>query len=125
MKDRTEQQLRELQHQGISAGNELRRREYEKRDRENAALVGKTFRYRNSYGTPDEGWWLYGRVTGAEDGNVNMFRFQTDCHGRREREPAHTSLSERRLEGWKEIPADEFEAEWRKLLDRLHAAATS
>lgn len=52
---------------------------------ENAAVVGKCFKYRNCYSCPkddSERWWLYQRVTSVtKHGRLNVFSFQVDKDG--------------------------------------------
>jgi len=63
---------------------EIKREENNER---NQKLIGKCYRYRNSFGNENEGWWLYIRVLEIEDGNLIVHRFQTDRNGRIEIEP--------------------------------------
>ena len=57
----------------------------------NAALVGRFFKYRNSYScpsVPEDYWWLYLAVTEMnEHGTLHGWSFQTDKDGRMEIEP--------------------------------------
>lgn len=78
-KDEWEAQLKE-------ANRALSRMQDERRRAENAALVGKTFKYRNSYSCPEKAsdyWWLYAKVTKMDtDGTLSLFTFETDKCGR-------------------------------------------
>lgn len=64
-------------------------------------LLGKCFRYRNSYSCPEgekDRWWLYMRVTEvAKDGWLTVFSFQTDKNGAIEIVPAKRKMHESSL----------------------------
>ncbi len=63
------------------ARTELNRIEEAERDAENRALIGKCFKYRNSY-SEGQKWWLYQRVVSVKGGMVNIFGFETDIRGK-------------------------------------------
>lgn len=96
-----------------------------------AALVGRTFRYRNCYSCPEDDadyWWLYTRILSSDEhGSLSILNFQTDKNGRAEIE---ITLGVACSFGYRdEIGADEFNealAAFNKLVsDRCqqHAAA--
>ena len=61
-----------------------------RRAEENRPLLGKCFKYRNSYGGDREKWWLYIKVTKVSArGEMSGLQFQTDCHNKLEIEFAH------------------------------------
>ncbi len=62
--------------QRYEANQALGKIETQRRAEENKVLMGKCYRYRNSYGS-GSGWWLYARVIGVRDGWPVMFRFET------------------------------------------------
>jgi hypothetical protein len=56
-------------------------------------LLGKCYRYSNSYGS-DTRWWLYRRVTAVDKrGWLTLFDFQHCTDNRFEIRPAHTCIS--------------------------------
>ena len=87
---------------------EIERRESDKR---NATLIGKCFRYSNSFGS-GESWWLYVKIIGAVDGNLISRRFQTDCRGRMEVEPEHTTFTDLLNADYEEISSKDFDTAW-------------
>ncbi len=40
------------------------------------AMVGRCFKYRNSYGSHSEDWWLYARVIGYKNKTLTVCRFE-------------------------------------------------
>lgn len=47
-------------------------------------LIGKTFKYRNCYSSPQseaDRWWMYVRVTGASESGLEAITIQKDCNG--------------------------------------------
>ena len=49
------------------------------RKKENDKLVGKYFRYRNSYSAPSKKWWVYYKIIKSSDyGYVKAFSFEID-----------------------------------------------
>jgi type II secretory pathway pseudopilin PulG len=81
-KQKTREQLEQQVRQANQALNRLRD---EDRRAKNAPLIGKTFRYRNSYSCPEKAsdyWWLYAKVTKLDgDGSLKLFTFETDKYG--------------------------------------------
>jgi hypothetical protein len=84
-------------------------------------FVGKFFKYRDSYGSDDKGWWLYQYVIGLSGPDFNIpnptfkvFSFQTCTYGKTEihRDDYYfqTSL------GPKQITRREFVAAYEKML---------
>ncbi len=95
----------------LVAAEAIRQREAAKETRrvyaEQSKLRGKCFRYRNSYGPSDQGWWLYMRVDSVEkDGGFRGLSFQTDSSGTITIMPDkwHMSL----LDGYSEITVAQF-----------------
>lgn len=88
--------------------------ETRKRVAENRALIGKFFKYRNSYGSGEK-WWLYVAVTGVDGGGTPTgWRFQRTSNDTVEIE-RKTWLSGVPNGGYQEITARAFWAEARKL----------
>src|SRR5690349_7211800 len=45
--------------------------------------IGKCFKYKNSYGSSTDPWWLYERIISLkEDGDFYCEKFQVDCYGK-------------------------------------------
>jgi hypothetical protein len=79
--------------------------------KENAALLGKSFKYHNSYGDGEK-WWFYITVTSVtSDGSLKAFSFQTDCHGKIEIRRDTYFLQHSHIP----ITRREFMREWKKL----------
>lgn len=86
--------------------------EYAARVEENSLLIGKCFKYRNSYGAGSDigPWWAYFQVTGVSDLGVPLaWSFQQIPGGDVEiRKESTAYISEGN--GYREVPAPEF---WR------------
>jgi len=83
---------------------------------ESLALVGKHYKYRNSFGGDRPQWWLYAKVIRVGEFHPVAFVFQTDCDGRIE---INTKEWFTGLQSYIEIAAKEFNAEWRKTQKRI------
>lgn len=101
-----------LQRQASRAHEKLRAIEEAERKAVSLKLVGRCFRFRNSYSCPSEPsdyWWLYAVVTGVGAfGHANAFMFQTDKHGK-------ITIDARDMftgDGWQEIKAEEAALAW-------------
>ena len=80
------------------------------------ALVGKHFKYHNSYSSDRPQWWLYAKVIRVGEFHPVAFVFQTDCDGRSEVKTKEWFTASH---GYIEIAAKEFNAEWRKVQKRI------
>lgn len=92
------------------------------RKEENAKLIGKAFRYQNSYGgdEPRKRWWLYVKLTSMDkDGWLNGVKAQRDCDGRINIEPETFITYHLIHEGYQPIT----EAAWKKHVDSILAAS--
>lgn len=71
--------------------DEIWKRENAERRAQNAKLIGKCFKYRNSYGGSHERWWwLYVKITGVTTrGEFEGIQFQDDGEGRLTVETKH------------------------------------
>jgi hypothetical protein len=87
------------------------------RDAENKALIGKCFRYRNSYSLPKterDYWWTYRKVTAlGAHGRLRYFEFQTDKNGAITIEP--TGSFGTVSGGWSPIPEAQFDRAWKAM----------
>lgn len=90
--------------------------EEKERAKRSATLVGKCFRYLNSYGSGDR-WWLYARVISVGDGGyLTTFSFQTTCNDEIQIEPAKARLS---IDGWEAISIADFKTAWHAVQKRI------
>jgi hypothetical protein len=95
--------------------------EGKQRAAEHAKLLGKCFKYRNSYGGSSEadGWWLYVKVTKIDArGEMKAFQFQTDKYGKLEIE-ANYRIPSSLSSGYTPITAGEFSKAWRAVQKRV------
>lgn len=99
------EQIRELQ-------EELYPLEIKEKQTSNAALVGRCFKYNNSYGGGDR-WWKYARVIDAGDHWPVAIAFQ---HTTRDSIEIEVNKCFMRLDGWQEIPEAEYRAAWQALM---------
>ena len=80
-------------------------------------LVGKYYRYLNSYGGDDAKWWLYKKITGISDGNIiHFFKFEKTIDGGIFINFDKTSYGGYLLEGDQEITQGEFDNAWQDML---------
>ena len=90
-----------------------RQMEQEKAKAERRLLIGRYFKYHNSYGD-DERWWLYATVTGVSEwGHLYGWSFEHTVTGK-------FSIQTHELlhivsEGWREIDSAEFWGEASKM----------
>lgn len=91
------------------------------RERENRALLGKCFKYRNSYSCPEKPsdyWWLYTKVVGLEGPNIFYTEFEVAKDGRISinfNRQCYASM----IHGHVEIRASEFNKAWRALQSKI------
>lgn len=88
-----------------------------KRDAENQKLVGRCFKFSNSYGGSDKRWWLYGKVVSVDEYWPHLITFQHTSEDQIEikTDEVASSLGS----GWTEIDADEFEKAWQDLMQTI------
>ena len=119
---RTAEQIREAI---APLREELRAVEAAEARKQGEAMVGRCFKYHNSYSGPGERWWLYVNVTKVDgDGHLNAFAFQTDIRGKSEIETQHyvSACSLGEGSGYLPIKASEFNAAWRRLSQKIATA---
>jgi hypothetical protein len=111
----------ELQEIISKASDELREIRRAEATEQNAPLVGRCYKFRNSYGGGSEKWWLYKRVLSVEGSYGTGWNFQQDCNGKIEIDFD---------EGWmplpvsgQEISEEEFMAAWVDLQEKIDAGA--
>ena len=90
------------------------------RDKVNAALLGKCFRYRNSF-SGDNHWWLYVKVIGAEDGYVVVHKFERRGNGEFLLDPHHTMYGRSISDdgSYKPIDNELFQDEWNAFVSEI------
>lgn len=109
--------LKQLRHQRARLQKQIDAIETAKERRTCMPLVGKCFRFENSYGCDKRKWWLYAKVLRAdEDAWLITLQFQTDCTGRVTLEPEVTQRPHHLLT-FQEISDEEFEQAFFELND--------
>lgn len=106
----------------VNKGNEARRELHDIEEKEatekNVHLVGKCFKFSNSYGSGEK-WWLYSRIVGVGGSYFKYFVFQECSDGKvivETRKYGYDSLQQ------VEITRKEFDKQFRLLLDKLKAS---
>jgi hypothetical protein len=103
----------------IKARDELTEIKMKKEQEANAPLVGKCFKFHNSYSCPksdDDKWWVYRKIIGVDEyGMLNAFSFETDCDGRIEIEYCPMYPTD-----WIEISSKEFDKEWKSVVKQVN-----
>lgn len=92
--------------------DELNRLEREEKQHETKGLIGRCFKYHNSYSCPksdDDKWWIYQRITGVDSGRLHATSFQIDINGKIEIEASDIFNS---VSGWQEISESEYQNAW-------------
>lgn len=101
---------------------ELWRIEAQEVEDRNRALIGKCFKYRNSYSCPrsdEDYWWMYLKVLGASGTSLQIWCFDTDKYGKIQIEPDSRIAHECIQIGYHEIPLSEFNAAWQATMEKL------
>lgn len=101
---------------GYKARNELDDLESRNKDKQNKKLIGKCYRYRNSYSSGDS-WWLYAKITGVKDGWLNGWKFEKTTADRIE----IWDTTIHRVDEYQEITKEEFNQAWNELLNELNS----
>lgn len=105
----------------------IKERAFKEKLPEHKKLIGRCFKYRNSYGSGDKGWWLYGKVVGVSQGYcgpddvfVAMRKIQK-CTYKKISFEDKCSMGGERLDGWIEISESEFNKQKKKLINEAMA----
>ena len=110
------ERLQEIARKGADARRELHDIETEEATKKNAGLVGKCFKYSNSYGGGSERWWLYSEILGVDGNYFKTLAFQ-EC------EYGTITIETKECSGGHlqevEITKRVFDAQFRLLLDKL------
>ena len=110
----------EIQNQIKPLIDELDAIHREEKEQELTTLVGRFFKYHNSYSCPesdDDRWWIYRKVTGVDGGRITATSFQTDVDGKVEIEKIAAFPS---VTGWDEISESEYKNAWSELVIDIH-----
>ena len=83
--------------------------------REHDALVGRYFKYHNSFGSGDK-WWLYMSVTAIQGHSIKGFQFERASNGEFRVKPDDIRFSFSLAEGWIEIDLAEYKEAWNELI---------
>lgn len=111
-----------LEDQAKAANSALYAAKEREAHKRNLALIGKSFRYRNSYSCPEKPsdyFWLYLRVMSVEGLTINCLTFQTDNRGRVEIDTRHQKYSGGLSDGYRPITKGQFDRAWRALQKRI------
>jgi hypothetical protein len=120
MATKTKEELQKIIAAGFEAREELRAIEDAEKTKANASLIGKCFKYRNSYSCPESDadyWWLYSKVVSVDGEWAQVLRFQTDRNGRVEFETCSTHV--RHLD--QQIRSMEFHSQFTAAVGRVTA----
>lgn len=116
---------KELQATVKKALGEFEQIESAERKERNRALIGKCFKYHNSYSCPEKPadyWWLYARVAGlVEDGWLKVWTFEKNGYGKWEIEFDTTRYGA--FENYTPIPLSEFLSQWKKAVKEIERSA--
>ena len=97
---------------------ELSAIEERERKAEHKALIGKCFKYHNSYGGDRPRWWMYARVTTVGGYWPKSFTFQVTCD---DEIIVKNKESRTYSNDWLPITRKEFDREWRKVQAKVKA----
>jgi hypothetical protein len=110
----------QLQRQIRKLHEELSEIEGAEATKANQRLIGKCYRYRNSFGSSDPkgDWWLYEKVIRADGNEITTFGFQKDSRGHFEIAPEGCHLSAI-IDSYEEISPDDFNNAWEAFSNEL------
>lgn len=110
-------ELKELERQRNEVQSRIWEIENAENEKKSAALVGRYFKYHNSFGSGNR-WWLYFKAVRVDGRCVVGPKFQRDSNGRFELEPdAHVFNN---MSGYTEIKAVEYVRARAKFLTELN-----
>jgi hypothetical protein len=116
--------IEQLKQAAYVAMNAYQEAEAIERDKYNKTMIGKCFKYRNSGGGCDSKWWLYVKITRAEDGHLRVFKFEQLPNGCVSIEPDQFSYNGKIGlidSGYQEIEHSELSAAWDAMFDKIEA----
>jgi len=111
-KSKNAAQLKKIVEAGRKAQQALNKLEEAMERAKFTKLIGKAFKYRNSYGH-GESWWLYALITSVDGYFPKCIQFQKDCDGKTTIEIDHV-MGPQPFEGsgWETIELEEFSRAW-------------
>lgn len=120
MKTPTPEKELEMRQQADRLRKQLGRIDEKRREEENAKLIGRCFKYRNSYGSGKK-WWLYTKVT---KGGYwpQAFSFQQTSHKTYEVRSEESFPS---IAGYVPVSEGEFKKALSNFMGRMQDAANS
>jgi len=114
-------QIAELEEREREIRTELYRLRGIETQERNRSLVGRCFKYRNSYSCPEKPsdyWWMYTKVMKLKGANIICWQFQTDRDGKIEIEFAR-SYYNHMVGDQVEISESEFNKAWRSIQKKI------
>lgn len=99
--------------------SEMRAIEIVEAKERNSPLVGRYFKYRNTYGF-GESWWLYLKVIGLEDSAFRVVQFEITETGRHEA----CATSKMSLDNWQSITLSEYAEAFSSFINSLVELST-
>jgi len=111
-------ELQRLQDEKAAIMRKINALQHTETEKENALLVGKCYKAKNSYGGEDESWWLYTIVhKQLDDGELSITQFEIAIDGKIEITPRNYFLP---YQGFIEITHSELSEAWKNTLDAAH-----
>jgi hypothetical protein len=127
MKTKLQKRLAELDQQVAVINKERNAIRSEEAYKEAKGLLGRCFKFRNSFGCSHPGkWWLYVKVVKVEsDGGVRVDKFEAASNGRFEANTGVFSMGQREVsgaDGYIQISQREYENARAKFLNEVRVA---
>lgn len=91
-------------------------------NQQNKKLIGKTYKYRNSYGGGEEGWWLYVQIVGVDGTSLLTDNFEYTSHNKVEisQETRSCYYGSGLDNSYQEIPLKEFHKAKKDILAKMN-----
>src|SRR3990167_10109433 len=113
------EEIEKLQAKFYAARDALQLAEKKQQETDNRALVGRHFKYRNSYSGSRQ-WWMYTKVLAVRGSKLMCHEFQTTCDGKIEINLKRTYFG--RINGsYQKATAAEFKKAWRAVQKKIAA----
>jgi len=84
-------------------------------------ILGKCYRYRNSYGADRGEWWMYLRVTGGDGYWPTVFTFQETADNEIiiKTKESYVGIHHGEANGYYEISRKEFDRQWKRMQTKI------
>ena len=105
----------EIRQQIAALQEELNPLEVKERQEKNASVVGRYFKYHNSYGSGED-WWKYLKIVSEGEYWPIGIAFQ---HTSRDSVEIETDKTVTSIGGWEEISQAEYENAWQGLMKQI------